>query len=586
MFPVRHLDYLARSSGKFFGRKMLGLTEGFSLVSKAGHRERTARRWLVDYPRAVPLLIFLLIAAITALSVFAIERSEHQREHVRIQTVSQSVGASLERYGNTGSSYLRAGAALFASVDTVDEPLFRDFVKELRLDVDYRGAMGIGWAEAVVPQELAAYRERVGSDEPSGNGIFPAYADERKWIVPVTFLEPRTASNRTAIGYDMYSNAIRSDAMAEAETLLRPTATGKIKLILQTDEGLDAGFIIYMPVFEGGGVENSGVSRSLKGFIYSPFNAQEFLNSVVQPNTRGLSGIRLYDKEISPDRLMAEIPPNLSTGNVTSRTIMIANRPMVLQIESAFSGSLSQLSMATLMFGLMVASLLMVVARLLTQQALEDRASLAWLTEQNSIRNSLTRELNHRVKNTLANVLSIIALTKRRAKNMDEFADGIDGRIRALSATHDLLTQSEWGTTPIAAVMEAELAPYAQGGDEVVTVSGPPVELAPNEALSLGLAIHELATNAAKYGALGDANGRVSIDWTLDDEFVHLVWKETGGPPVVAERTRGFGTDLIEKVVAYELNSPVELDFAADGVRCAITIPVRTPSTFAIRATD
>ena len=234
----------------------------------------------------------------------------------------------------------------------------------------------------------------------------------------------------------------------------------------------------------------------------------------------------------------------------------------------------------------MVATLLLVLARLLTQQAVEDRAALAWFEQQSSIRNSLTRELNHRVKNTLANVLSIIALTRRRVTDLDSFVDSLEGRIRALSATHDLLTQSEWGTTPVKLVVEAELAPYAQDVDRHVDMAGPDVELAPNDALSLGLAIHELATNAAKYGALSTVNGRVSVTWDMEgDSTARIVWKEQGGPPIDtdARRKRGFGTDLIEKIVAHELRNPVDLSFEPTGVRCSLLIPVRRRGDFAIR---
>jgi two-component sensor histidine kinase len=222
---------------------------------------------------------------------------------------------------------------------------------------------------------------------------------------------------------------------------------------------------------------------------------------------------------------------------------------------------------------------------MLTQQAIEDEASLKWFEEQASIRNSLTRELNHRVKNTLANVLSIIALTRRRASKLDEFADGLDGRIRALSATHDLLTKSDWGTTPVRAVIEAELLPYAQASDHEVDLEGPEVELAPNDALSLGLATHELATNAAKYGALSKPGGKVAVHWKLvTANQLRIEWQESGGPPVAQRRGRGFGTDLIQRIVAQELKSPVELDFNPDGVRCVLTVPVRQPTEFAMRA--
>lgn len=537
----------------------------------------------MNYPRAVPVLIFLLIFAITGLGVFAIERVAYQREHARLQSISQTIGSALERRSSTSVAYLRAGAALFSTAEKIEEPLFRQFVNELRMDSDYRGSFGMGWAEAVNPRELEKFERRMAISAPGQRALSPPYDGSRKWIVPVTFLQPLSEPNRNALGFDMYSNAVRRAAMDESVRTGRPAASGKISLVQKGGDGSTTGFLIYMGVFDRRERSDGSVIRSLKGFFYSPYNGQEFLESVVEPDSAGESGIRLYAGEAEPENLLAAIPPAVSTGAVIAAPLMIANRPMVLEVESALDGSLSQLSMATLIFGLMVASLLMVVARLLSQQALEDRASLDWLREQHSIRNSLTRELNHRVKNTLANVLSIIALTRRRARDLDDFADGIEGRIRALSATHDLLTQSEWGTTPIAAVVDAELAPY-RGSSDVLSVEGPPVNLAPNDALSLGLTIHELATNAAKYGALGANGGRVSISWTLEDDAVRIVWQESGGPPVPATRKRGFGTDLIEKIVAHELNRPVELDFAPDGVRCVITVPVRTPSDFAIRA--
>jgi two-component sensor histidine kinase len=246
-----------------------------------------------------------------------------------------------------------------------------------------------------------------------------------------------------------------------------------------------------------------------------------------------------------------------------------------------------------------LASLSMLLARLLTQQAFEDQARLAFFEEQHSIRNSLTRELNHRVKNTLANVLSILSLTRRRASGLDDFADSLEGRIRALSATHDLLTVTDWGTTPIRAVIEAELQHFRSAIDDAILLDGPALELAPNDALSFGLAVHELATNAAKYGALSVAGGQVTIRWHRADsradgkvdgnsaerEWAEVEWQEVGGPPVADARTRrrGFGTELIEKIVAHELRQPVTLDFAPEGVRCVLRVPIRRRADFHIR---
>lgn len=539
----------------------------------------TTKRWLVHYPRTVPVAIFVLVAAITILSVFALERGEDDRAAAQLRARATAVASALERRANASSAYLRAGAALLATLDEVPPALFRRFVSELRLDAESRGAEGIGWAMVVHPDEVDAFDALMEREAPGRVRLHPRPDGSRPYSVPVTFLEPDTQRNRRALGFDMLSEPARRSAMIEAERTARPTASGKV-VLQQEGEGGAPGFLIYMPVFEpipGG--------RRLKGYIYSPFSAPEFLRSALELEDAAGYDVALYDGAVLPENLLARVDRSTGRGRTVTERVAISAEPWTLAVTSSDAGGLSGLSMVTLIFGMLVASLLMLLVRMLTQQAIEDEASLRWFEEQASIRNSLTRELNHRVKNTLANVLSIIALTRRRATSLDEFADGLDGRIRALSATHDLLTQSDWGTTPIRLVVGAELVPYAQGGDHEIELQGPDIELAPNDALSLGLATHELATNAAKYGALSKPGGKVAVHWKLiAEKLVRIVWQESGGPPVAPQRGRGFGTDLIERIVAHELKNPVELSFEPGGVRCVLTVPVRQPSTFAIRA--
>ncbi len=545
------------------------------------NRERPrhiAGRWLTDYPRGIPLAIFLLIAAITAMSVFAIERSETKREQSVMREVAQSVSNSLERRSIASASYLRAGAALFTTVDDIDLAAFRRFVRELRLDTDFRGAEGIGWAEVLTPQDVPSFKQRVGTDLSSTVSIMKTQGRGSDRIVPVTFLLPNTERNRRAMGYDMYADPVRRAAMEEAERMVRPTASRAI--VLAQEGNSDApGFLIYMPVFAG-----EGTNRALKGFVYSPFNAQTFLDASYDGSMIGNLGIHLYDGAPSPDNLIASHMPAAATGIFVEREVSLANQTFTLVVESAHDGNLSSFSMATLLFGLAVAVLLMLMARILTAQALEDQATLASFEQQNSIRDSLTRELNHRVKNTLANILSIISLTRRRADDLEEFANGLEARIRAISATHDLLTQSQWATTPIRSIVEAEVGPYLRSTDSILELNGPDLEVAPNDALSLGLAIHELATNAAKFGALSVPGGRVLVDWALErDGLALLEWREFDGPAVPALRERGFGTELIEKIVAHELKHPVELAFDEKGVECTLRVPVRLRGEFKIR---
>ena len=548
-------------------------TETLPEKPKAGR----GRRWLVRFPRAVPVAIFAAIALITVVSVIAIEAGEHQRERAVMREVAQSVASALDRRGNTSAAYLRAGAALFSANNEVSLALFTRFSSELRLDADYRGSEGIGWAEAISAAEVDSFERRIARERTEAFEVRREPGAREELLAPVTFLKPQTERSRRALGFDLYSEEIRRAAMDEALRMVRPTATGKLVLIQELNQDAP-GFLIFMPVFR-----STDNGRELKGFIYSPFDAQYFLNSAMEISAQRQMGVKLYDGPADPENLLAVHRPLVSSGDVTYQQIRIANRPLLIEIESARAGALSPLSMATLLFGLAVASLLMLLARLLTRQAIEDEASLAFFEEQNSIRNSLTRELNHRVKNTLASILSIIALTRRRTDDLDEFADSLEGRVRALSATHDLLTNSEWGITPMRAVIETELAPYSGGGTEVV-LQGEDIDLAPNDALSLGLAIHELSTNAAKYGALSQPGGVVSIAWKREaDEFVEVLWEERGGPPVSQDRKPGFGTQLIEKIVAHELRYPVKMDFDPAGVSCRLRVPVRKKGVFQIR---
>lgn len=554
------------------------MESGRNLTGESTKRGR-AVRLLVEYPRAVPVAIFFAIISITAFSVYAIESVEAEQENALMREAAHSIAASLERRGDASSAYLRAGAALFSSTDTVDLPLFRRFVSGITADATYRGADGIGWAEVIEPGDVDEFESRAWGERAQGTQIHPAPPPDQDRVVPVTFLEPESERNLRALGFDMYSEEVRREAMEEAERSVAPTASGKIVLV-QEGSGDAPGFIIYMPVFGG-----AAGDRLNKGFVYSPFNAQQFLDSAIEATPIRGMGVRLYDAGIGAGNLMASRTPTFASGHLLTQEVRIANRPLLLQVESSRSGALSPLSMATLLFGLALASLLMLLARMLSHQAREDEAALEFFEQQNSIRNSLTRELNHRVKNTLANVLSIMTLTRRRSCDLDEFADGLEARIRALSATHSLLTQSEWGTTPVRSVIGAEVAPYASDSDTQVELSGVDVELAPNDALSLGMAIHELATNAAKYGALSVPGGKVSIDWALETDKLAVVhWRESGGPPVSPLREPGFGMELIEKIVAHELKHPVDLRFAEEGVQCTLRVPVRVPREFQMRA--
>jgi CHASE1-domain containing sensor protein len=172
-------------------------------LQKLGGSRSSTKRWLVRYPRGVPVAIFVLIAAITTLFVYANERGERQRAEAQLHNTADSIASALERRANTSSAYLRAGSALLATLDQVTAARFDRFVSELRLEVDYGGAEGIGWAMIVPPGKGADFNALVSGQAPGRAGLRPAVSPGQPYAVPVTFLQPDTERNRRALGYDM-----------------------------------------------------------------------------------------------------------------------------------------------------------------------------------------------------------------------------------------------------------------------------------------------------------------------------------------------------------------------------------------------
>ena len=188
-------------------------------------------------------------------------------------------------------------------------------------------------------------------------------------------------------------------------------------------------------------------------------------------------------------------------------------------------------------------------------------------------------ELNHRVKNTLATVQAIAAQTLSNSKSLTEARGAFEARLMALSRAHDLLTQESWEGADLHTVVSKAIEPLgAEQGR--FHIEGPNVQLAPSAALSFAMALHELATNAAKYGALSNEQGHVSITWQIkgggEERRLHMRWTEQGGPPVVPPTHEGFGSLLVGRALAQELGGKVQVDYKSSGVVCMIDASIQT----------
>ena len=198
------------------------------------------------------------------------------------------------------------------------------------------------------------------------------------------------------------------------------------------------------------------------------------------------------------------------------------------------------------------------------------------LYKENEARSKrLIDELNHRVKNTLATVQSIVWQAMRTASGPELIREAIESRLFALSRSHDLLTRENWESAGLSDIVHDALEPFE--GKRIV-IKGENIRFSPKSALALGIVFNELATNAVKYGALSNDAGSILIEWTIEptpaDTRLILHWREKDGPPVLTPSRIGFGSRVIERGLSHELEGTVNLDFRPDGLVCTTTLPI------------
>ena len=201
----------------------------------------------------------------------------------------------------------------------------------------------------------------------------------------------------------------------------------------------------------------------------------------------------------------------------------------------------------------------------------------------------LVDELNHRVKNMLAVVISLASQTLRRCGTLEEFSGVFMGRVHALTAAYSLLSREGWSAVQLDEIVAEELRPYMAADRTNIDIKGPAVALDPRGALALGMAVHELATNAVKYGALSVPEGDVAVTWdverTGEGDYLLLHWVERNGPPVTEPARRGFGSTLIERALGHDMAGHARIEFLPDGVRAVVRAPLPSKTAETAAAT-
>jgi len=275
----------------------------------------------------------------------------------------------------------------------------------------------------------------------------------------------------------------------------------------------------------------------------------------------------------------------LGVGMAASGTVLLSALPLAAM--SYMSGILIPSAVKCLFFlnhqgylllGVLALSYWWFLAALISKvtQEISDRKRADVALKESEVRlRLLVRELDHRVKNVLASVATVAQRTREGSRSMDEFLQLFDGRIQSMANAHALLSRNHWKGVNLADLANSELAPYV--GENSASLEGPTVLLSADATQPVAIVLHELVTNASKYGALTTPHGRISVRWNWQDgqRSLLLEWIESGGPAVTVPTETGYGTGAIRNLIPYELGGKVDLAYAAEGVRCRIALPAK-----------
>ncbi len=558
-------------------------------------------RFRVYLPTFLILLLLLGATGLASALLFADATDKARRQ---FQEQANAFEGLLVDAMRSYQQALRSGVAVVNALPDVTREQWRFFVRDLAVDDFYPGIQGIGYAKRLRYDEIEAFVEqqrRAGRPDYRFNP-----EGKREAYTAILYLEPENWRNARAIGYDMFSEPRRRAAMERARDSGNPALSRKVALMQETGEDVQAGTLVYLPVYADGVIPDTVEARraALIGYVYGTFRMGDFIPRVIDrnlPGTFNRLNVQIYDgaepaeanlmfDDRMLDRGLPRPPPTPHEPLFTdSRTITLAGTAwtIVLSSKPALEWTIDRSKAWMALLGGVVISLLIAgmvgsiayasqrfaeaEQKLSTEVAERKRAQ-----EQAQLAN---RELIHRVKNMLAIVTAIASQTARYSSTVDGFNKSFRERLTSLARVHDLLRPDPAHTPDLGSFMREILGPYCHWQGALVT-NGPPVEVTQNEAVLLSLLLNELATNATKYGAWSVPSGQVAVTWSEEQSSdgdpqvsVRIVWQERNGPPVTPPSTSGFGTNVMKFSIERGLRGRIKSTFDPSGVRHEVRLP-------------
>lgn len=532
--------------------------------------------------KIAPFLVFLIALAIGIATSSIVNTSNEMAAQAQFEQLADEISNGVDTKISEHLLILRSTASYFStSASTIDSKSFKHFISGLDIRELYSGVQAIGFALLIKNGDEKQAASIIDQSYGIERAIRPVAGGETR--TPVIFIEPSEGRNLGALGYDMFSDAIRRKAMTTAMESGEPTATEPLTLITEVGLEQQHGFLVYLPVIaKSPFLQSDEPELDFSGFIYAPFRAGDFHNAVLK-NINAPAVLSTVDVTDVPQPLyesqdFASIEK--SSGYKSVRILNIAGRRWQLnfvatplfalarpELSSHFLQIISFLLAATLGLG--------TYAQLKSVGTAKALAEISLKTSED--KDMLLQEMKHRIKNSIARVLAIARQTASGASDINSFTQSFTARLQAMSAAQDLLTRSNWERAELRELLHRELKQVLGDEYDEARLQGPTVHMNERATQALGLTFHELATNTLKYGRPEDDGKGVEVHWEFVGQTLVIEWQEPLSVDIVSAKT-GFGTKLIRMNIERELSGSIENNYSGDLISITIKLPLKSVS--------
>ncbi len=544
---------------------------------------QTRQTGMTSMKRFLPIIALVLIATSGLVAGALVLRLDHRNRELAFSAVAEQAMNQLREQGSRHLLLIGSTAAFFEAARgwiTADE--FHAYFKHLKMPERAPGSVGLGYLAFADRAQLPEIANAYAANNHRELELWPV-SDAPLVAVAVLFeaIEGQTAR---ATGLDNYSVLARRAALERAIATGEPSATAPLEPVRGDGKG-PLSIVVYDPVYASlfGIEERPGVPPRPTGFVMAVFRANAFFQAAFEDAAPLPINVVLADAEM-PEVTLAEVgaPADARFGSnlVVRDEITIGGRVWLVTARPSIEFTAPSATPYALALGVLSLLLACAVAATLRQQARIHAATeaLALTSERNlEEKDLMLQEMKHRIKNAIGRILAMARQTAMSAESIDGFLRSFTQRLQAMSNAQDVLTRSKWQRADLGELLRLELTQVFGNEFDEGRLIGPSIELDERCAQALGLTFHELATNTLKYsGGVPD----VDVSWHISPapdgrEELALCWRERARVPVKPPSREGFGTRLIDLNILHELDGAIERDYAPEGLRITIAIPLR-----------